>query len=345
MGVNRIDAMRPDGPGFGALAVGVKTLTMVHPARPDVLRGGVRDRLLRVEHWYPAVAGGGAEYQTLLRDGRREVVLHGRAGRGAEALSGDYPLVILSHGFPGNRMLLSHFGEVLASYGYRVASVDHEESTYGDAAYLGGKGFPSTLVNRAADTGFVAAELGGDYAIIGYSMGGYGALVAGGAYLSVKARTWAADEGFALPGREVPPRLKAILPIGPWGRQRDFWDAAGMADLAVPMFLMAGSEDHVSDYSAMRQIWAEARGERHLLTFHGAGHNAAAPIPAPIEAWETSDHLSFVPFDHYADAVWDTVRMNNIAQGFALWFLDRHLKGVVTEAPPAPVGTSLEPAR
>ncbi|NBZ88124.1 alpha/beta hydrolase family protein [Stagnihabitans tardus] len=341
-GLNRIDGMRPDGPGFGALAVGVRTLELVHAGRKDVLRGGVRDRRLTVEYWYPAVAGGGAEYRTLLRDGRRAVVLRGRAGRGAEALAGDYPLVILSHGFPGNRILMSHFGEFLASHGYRVASIDHEESTYGDAAYLGGKAFPSTLVNRAADTGFVAGELGGDYAIIGYSMGGYGALVAGGARLSQTARDWAAGEGFDLPLPEVPARLKAILPIGPWGRQRDLWDASGMAELAVPMFLMAGSEDHVSDYPSMRRIWAEARGERHLLTFQGAGHNAAAPIPAPSEAWERTEGLSFVPFEHYADAIWDTLRMNNIAQGFALWFLDRHLKGLAAEAPAVPLGVTLE---
>ena len=337
--------MRPDGPGFGPLAVGVRTLQMVHQGRPDVIRGGLRDRLLRVEYWYPAVAGGEAEYPTLLRDGQRQVVLHGRAGREAEALAGDYPLVILSHGFPGNRMLMGHFGEFLASYGYRVASIDHEESTYGDAAYLGGKGFPSTLVNRAADTGCVAGELGGDYAVIGYSMGGYGALVAGGARLSQKAREWARGEGFELPLPEVPARLKAILPIGPWGRQRDFWEASGLAELSVPMFLMAGSEDHVSDYGAMRRIWSEARGERFLLTFQGAGHNAAAPLPAPIEAWEASEGLSFVPFEHYADAVWDSLRMNNIAQGFALWFLDRHLKGSQAGRPPVPVGVTLEPGR
>lgn len=345
VGLNRIDGMRPDAPEgarFGTLGVGVRTMEFVHPGRVDVLAGGVRDRRLVVEYWYPAEAGSGsevggavprsaAEYRCLLRDGQREVVLRGRAGRDLaalpEAFPGEFPLVILSHGFPGNRMLLSHFGENLASKGYRVASIDHEESTYGDAAYLSGKGFPSTLVNRAADTGFVAQALGGDYGIIGYSMGGYGALVAGGARFSATARDWAAEEGFALPDREVPARLKAIVPIGPWGRQRDFWDAAGMADLAVPMLLMAGSEDGVSDYGAMRRIHEEARGERYLLTFHGAGHNAAAPIPAPREAWEPSEALRFHPFDHYADAVWDSLRMNNIAQAYASGFLDRHLKG------------------
>jgi predicted dienelactone hydrolase len=40
------------------------------------------------------------------------------------------PLVIISHGYPGNRYLMSHLGEDLASKGYVVASIDHRDSTY-----------------------------------------------------------------------------------------------------------------------------------------------------------------------------------------------------------------------
>ena len=81
----------------------------------------------------------------------------------------------------------------------------------------------------------------------------------------------------------------------------------------------------------MRLIFAEAVGvTRHLLTFQRAGHNAGAPIPAPIESWARVAGLDFVPFDHYADPVWDTVRMNNIAQHFVTAFLDLHLKGADT---------------
>lgn len=331
--MNRIDGTRPDGPelaGFGPLGVGVRTEVFSYPAA-DVLSGGIRERRLVTEVWYPAAGYGDAAYETRLRDGR-EITLFGRAAREAAPLPGDYPLVILSHGYPGNRMLLSHFGETLASQGYRVASIDHEESTYDDPAYRGGEAFASTLVHRSGDTTEVARALGGEYAIIGYSMGGYGALVAGGARLSDEARELAQDWGtgapFALPQRVVPPLLRAIVPIGPWGRQRDFWEASGMAELAVPMFLMAGSEDEISDYDAMRLIFEEARVERHLLTFQGAGHNAAAPIPAPLEAWEDLGLLPFAPFGHYADPVWDTLRMNAVAQHFARAFLDRHLKGI-----------------
>ena len=340
---NRIDLQRPDAPLLaapGPHAVGVQTLDLVNRGQPDVLNGQrLRDRRLVVEHWYPAVArtGQALPYRTLLRDGRTEVHLHGAARRGATPDDGTFPLVILSHGFPGNRMLISHLAENLASKGYRVAAIDHADSTYGDAAYLGGQAFGSTLVNRPLDTAFVAGVLGGDrMAVVGYSMGGYGALVSGGAQVARAALMLQRAGDVPLWAQHcdavADPRLKAVVCFGPWGRQMGLWDAAGMARLSVPALIIAGSADDVSGYeTGMRHVFAEAVGvQRHLLTFVGAGHNAGAPIPAPLESWLAAPGLDFVPFEHYADAVWDTVRMNNIAQHFVTAFLDRHLKGADT---------------
>ena len=339
---NRIDLIRPDAPVLAALgphAVGVRTLELVNPGQPDVLAGGVLvDRRLVVELWYPAVAGPGeaVPYRTLLRDGRTEVALQGCGVRGAEAETGDFPLVILSHGFPGNRMLMSHLGENLASKGYLVASIDHPESTYDDPVYQGGAAFGSTLVNRPLDTGFVIGALGAERAaIVGYSMGGYGALVSGGASVAQEVlemeqvaavAPWLARHCTAV----ADPRLKAIVPIGAWGRQHGTWDAGGMAGLSVPMLVIAGDADEVSGYdTGMRLIFEQAVGvRRHLLTFEAAAHNAGAPVPAPVESWQPAAGLDFVPFDHYGDAVWDTVRMNNITQHYVTAFLDQHLKGL-----------------
>ena len=357
---NRIDLQRPDAPALaapGPFAVGVETRQMINAAQVNVMaalagRDERYDRLLMVEHWYPAGAGTGqiVPYRTLLRDGRTALSLTGNAARDAQAVAQDFPLVILSHGFPGNRMLMSHLGENLASKGYRVAAIDHADSTYGDAAYLGGQAFGSTLVNRPLDTAFVAGVLGGGVlgggvlgggvlgggrvAIIGYSMGGYGALVSGGARVARSAMTLERAGAVAALWAQhcdavAPPWLKAIVTFGPWGRQMGLWDAAGMAGLSVPLMVIAGSLDTVSGYdTGMRLIFDEAKVERHLLTFDGAGHNAGAPIPAPLESWAPVPGMDFVPFDHYADRVWDTVRMNNISQHYITGFLDRHLKGL-----------------
>ena len=67
--------------------------------------------------------------------------------------------------------------------------------------------------------------------------------------------------------------------------------------------------------------------DRYLLTFNDANHNAAAPIPAPAETYAYSEALKSFPFTHYADAVWDTTRMNNILDHFATAYFDLYVKG------------------
>lgn len=366
---NRIDGLRPDAPELAAPGphpVGVTTLELVHPGQIDIaaVKPGealpVHDRRLTVEVWYPAemaaVPDAGAYQGVLLRDGVTRVTLRGRALRDAPALRGTaWPLVILSHGYPGNRFLMSHLGENLATKGYVVAAIDHRDSTYDDRGPFG-----STLVNRPLDTAFVRAELerlsdgpdgllagivdAGRAAIIGYSMGGYGALIAAGAGVTELATTfaWGAPEGTLrrhMAGSETlaalrDPRFRAFVAIAPWGMERGFWDAAGLAGIDRPVFFIAGSVDDISGYErGVRALWAGAvNADRWLLTFEGANHNTAAPIPAPAEAWAPSPHLPFVPFDHYADPVWDTLRMNNIAQHFVTAFLDLTLKGEAEKA-------------
>ena len=159
---NRIDAVTPMAPelaAYGASAIGVRTIQATETNRVDILstkEGGPSaryDRTLTLEVWYPAtLAPGqtrGGEYKGVMtRDGVTVVTLHGQAVRDAApaALAGGYPLVVISHGYPGNRFLLSHLAENLASKGYVVVSADHKDSTYEDQ-----KAFASTLYNRPLD--------------------------------------------------------------------------------------------------------------------------------------------------------------------------------------------------
>ncbi|WP_299769372.1 alpha/beta fold hydrolase [uncultured Tateyamaria sp.] len=358
---NSIDQIRPDAPAlaqYGAFPIGVQTLDVTIPDSIDVVnvKGKTMptyDRPLTLEVWYPAAEGTeqGGTYTAILRDGATEVTLNGRAARDAQPASGArFPLVIISHGYPGNRFLMSHLGENLASKGYVTVSIDHTDSTYSDQAAFG-----STLYNRPLDQAFVLdhmAELQGPLGdiidadhtgVVGYSMGGYGALIFGGAGVTQASTefSWGApndlleahlamsDSHEAL----MDDRVKAIIAIGPWGNNAGFWDTSGTAGLRVPTMFMAGGDDDVSVYDAMRELFTGAVGaDRHLLTFDYANHNAAAPIPAPIESWEPVEGLDFLPFEHYADAVWDTTRMNNIAQHFATVFFDLHLKGDAAKA-------------
>ncbi|WP_423836976.1 alpha/beta hydrolase family protein [Sulfitobacter dubius] len=362
---NRIDRQLPNAPelaAYGDHAVGVRTLEMVNPGQIDILAIDPAadkpaempryDRPLTVEMYYPAAEGasGDTAFKAYLRDGTTVVTLTGQAMRDVDPLAGEtFPLVLISHGYPGNRYLLSHLAENLASKGYVVASIDHTDSTYRTQAAFG-----STLVNRSLDQLFVLEQMaqkaaeGGDFAglydaentgLIGYSMGGYGAIITagggvteasvgytwGGPYGTLGIHQAGSDTHNALPD----PRIKTAVAFGPWGMNRGFWDAEGLAGVQIPMLFIAGSQDDTSLYEdGIRAIWQNTSNvDRALLTYMNAGHNAGAPMPAPEESYYFSEDKGFNISEHYTDAVWDTVRMNNIAQHFVTAWLDSHLKG------------------
>ncbi len=363
---NRIDAQLPNAPeraAYGEMPVGVRQIELVHEGQIDILSIDAEapkpetlptyDRPLTVEVWYPAADGatGNTAITAFLRDATTQVTLNGQAMRDADPATGAaYPLVIVSHGYPGNRFLMSHLAENIASKGYVVASIDHTDSTYRTQAAFG-----STLVNRSLDQLFVLDEMArlsedeGSFlnglvdaetaGIVGYSMGGYGAVITagGGVTETSVGYGWGAPHGTlgihqagsdthnALPD----PRIKTAVAIGPWGMNTGFWDAEGLKGIQIPMLFMAGSQDMTSLYEkGVRAIWENASSvDRSLLTFDNAGHNAAAPMPAPEESFREDEKLGFNVSAHYIDQVWDTVRMNNIAQHFVTVWMDQHLKG------------------
>ena len=77
------------------------------------------DRKLTLEVWYPAVAGAGklATYDDVTRL-HKPFSIQGAALRDATALKeGQFPLVVLSHGYTGYRTIMFYLGEHLASHG------------------------------------------------------------------------------------------------------------------------------------------------------------------------------------------------------------------------------------
>lgn len=363
---NRIDLVTPLAPDLaahGPYPIGVRTWRVTHRDQPDLARveadGAVprADRTLTLEVWYPAaLAAGqrdGGTYETLTRDPAVRVTLHGRAVRDAAPAThpGGFPLVIVSHGYPGNRYLMSHLGENLASKGLVVVAIDHAGSTYDDQ-----QAFAGTLYHRPYDVLFVLDEIarearGGSSSLwrglvdtsrtglVGYSMGGYGVLnVVGAGFSEESVSMPGAPPGRLLAARTasnpayrqaLDARVKAAIAIAPWGLPRGMWRADGLRGIRTPVLFVAGSADEVSGYdTGTRAIFEGASSvERFLLTFHAAGHNAGAPMPAPVETYALSTARQPTPFLHYADAVWDTVRMNNILAHFATAFFRVHLLG------------------
>jgi predicted dienelactone hydrolase len=172
----------------------------------------------------------------------------------------------------------------------------------------------------------------GGYGVVNSIGGGYSEASVGGEgappnrLLADRAASNAAYRG------SIDPRIKAAIAIAPWGMQSGFWDAEGLKGITTPVLFVAGSVDQVAGYEkGTKALYTGAvNADRYLLTFFNAGHNAAAPYPAPAELEGTTDPTyprMTSPFGHYADAVWDTTRMNNILQHFATAFFDLHLKG------------------
>ncbi len=132
----------PELSAFGPHSVGVKTLELVNPGQVDILKynadsksAPTTDRHLKVEIWYPATLATGEQAHTVYESpmvGRAAIrpgmpstfQIQGKAKRDAAPQKGQkFPLVIVSHGYPGSRTFLSYLTENLASKGYVVAAI------------------------------------------------------------------------------------------------------------------------------------------------------------------------------------------------------------------------------
>lgn len=359
----------PDAPELaarGEYKVGVRTFDFVNKSQIDILKAKdgtepLYDRPLKIEVWYPALVPEGKQeavtYESVLgraNDPKRPLIpftFTGRALRDAapQSREGAFPLVIVSHGYPGSRLLLTYLTENLASKGYVVVAIDHTESTYSDLS-----GFQSTLLNRPKDILFIldqVAELSkpkskhflsglvdaSNTALIGYSMGGYGVLnVAGAGYSTQLANFFGTMTGgsksIAVRTSNHPDykasmdsRIKAVVAFAPWGMERGIWDAEGLQGLKIPALFIAGSEDDVSGYQkGVKAIYEGAvNADRYLLTYINARHNVA-PNPPPPESLKSG--LSLEEYYHYAEPAWNERRINNINQHFVTAFLGIHLK-------------------
>ena len=351
--VPSIDA--PELAHRGEFGVGVRTLQVADEGRVDILnfdaesgKAPLYDRPLTLEVWYPAAIPEGAaehtEYQSAPPRGPGSFTIAGKALRDAAPVEdGPFPLVVVSHGYPGSRTFLSYLTENLASKGYVVVAIDHTDSVFGDV-----RAFSSTLLNRAADQFFTIdaiEERAGQrdsflhgladpshVAIVGYSMGGYGALASAGAGYSSEGmaarvvpggyfEAWTAgDERFEQRRRK---NLKAIVALAPWGAGRPGnWDEHGLAGMRIPSLFIVGDQDDVSGFDpGVKDLFVGAvNSERCMLVYENARHNVGGN-PGP----EALDDFSMR--ESFDEPVWRKDRITAINTHFATAFLDLHLKG------------------
>ena len=338
---------------LGPHSVGFRSVTLVHSAQPDLLhvdpasgRVQLHARSLTVDLWYPAKAKPGAVPVTytgsLFGEPPRPSVrfsVPGLAILNAAPEGKGHPLVILSHGYSNAPAVMTWLTENLASKGYVVAAIHHEDP---DPYVVSADKRAAPNFNRPVDIAFVAAKLRHDLgalidpaevALIGYSQGGYGVLTAGGANLDPDgpnmgqvAGGWMKRlaRGASTETEGKVPGVKAIVAIAPaGGAPRSAWGNAGLLGITAPLLLIQGDADRTVDYQtgALADFENAKNSNRYLLTFRQAGHDIGlSPAPAQMRS-------SLWDLDWFEDPIWRADRVNAINLHFITAFLATHLKG------------------
>jgi predicted dienelactone hydrolase len=307
------------------------------------------NRAITVDLWYPALPAPGAQREVYTASLPAEppsapvsFSVPGIAVRDAPPAGKGYPLVVVSHGYSNSPAAMTWLTENLASKGYVVAAIRHEDPPITDASKIA-----QPLVRRPLDIAFVTQTLKsilgreklvdpGRVALVGYSMGGYGVLTAAGALLDPKSPMMSMVPGglllrYARGGAKADTvlvkGLRAVVAIapaggGPWAA----WGSAGLRNIDTPLLIIAGDADRTVDYATgARAIFDGATGaDRYLLTYKSGGHSIGLnPVPDAMRArlWDQ---------DWFEDPVWRKDRVNGISVHFITAFLDLYVKGDVS---------------
>ena len=345
-----------DAPELAALGpdkVGFRSLILVNKAQPDLLASDpktgavpLHDRRLVVDLWYPAMVRARAPHMTyrasLFGETPRPPVSFSQAGiavRNATPVGRAHPLVIVSHGYSNAPAVMTWLTENLASKGYVVAAIHHDDP---NPYVVSEDRRAAPNYHRPRDIAFVTAQLRAALgaqidpervALIGYSQGGYGVLTAGGARLdpegpnmALVAGGWLKTiaRGTAGAAEITVPGVKAIVALAPGGGgDRSAWGKDGLAGITAPLLLIAGDADPVVgyDYAAKAFFASAVRTDRYLLTYRMAGHSIALnPVPREMRG-------SLWDIDWFEDPIWRQDRINAINLHFITAFLAVNLRG------------------
>ncbi len=336
----------------GELAVGVRTLALVQRNQEDVLAFNPANgsfpksnRDLTVDLWYPALPAAGSQREVYTASLPSEppsapaiFTVPGIAVRDAPPAGKSYPLVVISHGYSNSPAAMTWLTENLASKGYVVAAIRHDDPPITDSSK-----FAQPLLRRPLDIAFVTQSLKSilarehlidpaRVALVGYSMGGYGVLTAAGATLDPTgpatkivpgglllryARGGSKRDSMTVKG------LRAVVAMAPaGGGSLAAWGPEGLRNVNTPLLIIAGDADRTLDYTTgAGAIFDGTTGaDRYLLTFKGCGHSIGLnPAPETMRGrlWDQ---------DWFEDPVWRKDRINAINSHFITAFLDRYVK-------------------
>jgi len=247
--------------------VGRRTIALTDHTRAD--------RLLGIDLWYPAESSTAERSTYELLPGIAYRAAH--AQHEPPARSGQFPLIVFSHGRTGMRISYAFLCKALAARGAVVVSADHPGDVLTDWLLGNNDDDRTNEINRVADAHFVLhAMLSGDHslpvdvinaidheriALAGHSYGAYTAFA-----------TAAGSRGVA-----AHDRVRAI--VGLQSYTRSMSDGL-LGRITQPTLMVVSTDDRTTppEIDAERP-WALLRSQpTWRLDLEGAGHHASSDI-------------------------------------------------------------------
>lgn len=340
----------------GAFSVGRQVLEMTE--EPN----------LELSIWYPAEAGAGDVepylYQvklpiigavTLATDASAAV-----PNAAYDLANGPYPLVVLSPGFAMSASSYGWLAEHLASYGFVVLAVEHDEQMNpGTGLWRGAVKRPSEIqsvfayVDAQTQPGGTLAGLVDPetVAVTGHSYGGYTALAAAGARIDSVGFTahceevaraehpaaWLCD--MLLPHLPEMAELAGLdaLPDGLWPSWGDarvdavvalagdayFFGKTGLAEIEAPVLAIGGTADHDSPFEWSAQpTYDHVSSPRKALVALDEAEHMIFSNPCAAVRW----YAKPLAGEFCADTIWERPQAHSLISHFTTAFLLTELK-------------------
>lgn len=317
--------------------------------------GSTAERRIDALLWYPSSAAATPAPQQLTRELQAHpwrplpktpmrVAMPSVAVPAAPLLPGaKLPVVVVSHGLLNWAAGMAYLAEHLASRGYLVLGLEHDDEAAAEP-------LQAALLLRPIDQAAAVRALQRWHgtaahplhqrvdldriALVGYSMGGYGALVTAGARVATDGMAYGYVPGGVMAQHAQPldaaalplrARIGAVVAIAPWGGQAAIGalKAAGLAGVKAPTLVVVGEQDDISGYSdGVRSLWDQLTGaSRWLLVYENARHNIGQQN-APAALMD-----NFRGFTAFEEPVWRRERILDINRHFITAFLDLTLRG------------------
>ena len=346
----------PELARLGDAGVGVLSVNLDIGVVPSPEGKAPAERRLSAWLWYPSAGAASAAPRELARDIRAHawrplanspvrVAVPSVAQPDAPLQPGGrLPVVLISHGLLNWATAFNYLAEHLASRGYVVLAMEHDDEGASNplaAALLlrplDQAGALRSLQKWDATPGHrLHQRLALDrVAMVGYSMGGYGALVSAGARVASDGMAFGYVPGGVM-ARHVQPmqpaeaqaqaRIAAVVALAPWGGQAGIGalKASGLSTIKAPTMVVVGDQDDISGYAdGVRAIWEQMSGApRWLLVYENARHNIALHgVPAALQG-------SFAGWSSLEEPVWRRDRLLDLNRHFITAFLDLTLRGL-----------------